>query len=313
MDNMIGYGYNNGFGYTENGQGNTFDMDRNMLSKLGFSVEEMNFLEQLYYYDGRVSVNKLVSIYGLNYEQARKIKYMYDICIGRKAIESVDDMAKHFRKMFGQHRRISLYDLESSSVGEVPRRAVVAGIPQDSPFNIWNSSNYDTLEKQYQVIDVTQSNIIIETNRIPVLKYKQDKFIDGILEIKEGPKDGLLKVAINKNYCRLCNRFVIAASLRKPEIHHGMYEILCIEGTRVYVFADTLASKTYSRFSGSTQRIYDFGYYPFEIEFKLGMKAKELANKLCGVHVTKVPANSLFRVIPQEIKKSDESEDIVIE
>lgn len=288
---------------------NQFDFDPIKLSSLGFSQEEIGFLGRLMQFDGRATVNNMVSNYGLPYEQAKKIKYMYDICTGRVVIDSTDDLCKHLRKLFGQHRRVGIADLAVSTVGEIPRKAVVGGIPKDTPFVIWNSARYPVNERMYTVVDVTGSNIIIETERKPVLKYKQAKFIEGVLEIKELSSSGKLKIAINKQYCRLCNRFVIVASFRRPEFHHGMVEIICIDGTKVYIFADTVKANKYSRFSNGTQRVYDYGFYPAEIKSKLLSSASKLYQSLCGVYATTFDANKSYEILSEESKPdSDEIE-----
>lgn len=296
--------YNNGMGvYTYNNQ---FDLDPVMLKSLGFTEQEISVLSFIVMNGGKATVNSMVNYYGIPYEQAQKLKYMYDICTGRVIISSEEDLSKHLRKMFGKHQRIGIQNLSTSCVGEVPRTALIAGIPKDSPFAIWNSINYPPFERMYTVINATPSNVTIETNRIPVLKYKQDKFIDGILKIVDGPKDGVLQVEINRDYCKLCNRFVIVASLRRPEFHHGMVEIICIEGTKVYVFADTMAAKKYSRYGNNSQRIYDYGFFPTEIRAKLMASASRVYQSLCGVYANSIGANSDFVILPKDAEKEDD-------
>lgn len=306
MDNFD-YFDNGGMGvYTA---GNQFDLDPVMLQSLGFTPDEIQVLSYIVMNEGKASVSTMTQYYGIEYEQAKKLKYMYDICTGRIIINSEDDLSKHLRKMFGKHRRIGMENLATSRVADIPRTALVAGIPEDTPFAIWNSKKWPALERMYTVDNVSGENITIETNRIPKLKFGQDKFIDGILEIKEGPKDGKLKVAINKKYCRLCNRFVIVASFRRPEFHNGMVEIICIEGTKIYVFADTLSGKKYSRYGTHTQRVYDFGYYPSEIQSKLMACASKVYQGLCGVYANVIPANTNFVILtPEEEEPEDEIE-----
>ena len=308
---MNDYGYYNGGAMGVYTSGNQFDFDPVMLRALGFTNQEMQALSFIVQNGGKVTVNAMVNYYGIPYEQAQKIKYMYDICNGKVIINSEDDLSKHLRKLFGKHQRIGMQDLAVSRVGEIPRTALVAGIPSNSPFAIWNSKQYDPLNRMYRVVEVGSNNILIETNRIPKLKYKQDKFIEGILEIKEGPKNGKLLVSINRKHCRLCNRFVIVASLRRPEFHLGMVEIICVEGTKVYVFADLLAAKKYSRYGNNTQRVYDYGFYPFEIQSKLMKSASAVYKKLCGVYAAPIKGNMDFVVLEEE-KKEEEADELVI-
>lgn len=308
---MNGYDY---YGYSDEmaNYGPQFDFDPVMLRALGFSDQEMQILSCIVQDGSKVTVNNMVNYYGIPYEQAHKIKYMYDICSGKVVINSDEDLSKHLRKLFGKHQRIGMQDLAVSRVGEIPRTALVAGIPKDSPFAIWNSKQYDPLNRMYRVVDVGSNSILIETNRIPRLKYKQDKFIDGVLTIKEGPTNGKLLVSINRKYCRLCNRFVIVASLRRPEFHLGMIEIICVEGTKVYVFADMLAAKSYSRYGNATQRIYDYGFYPFEIQDKLTRAAQSVYRKLCGVHVNRIKGNMDFVVLEEEKKEESLEDELII-
>lgn len=307
MENM----HYNGMGvYTYNNQ---FDLDPIMLRYLGFSDEEIAVLSNIVASGGKTTVNYMVNCYGIPYEQAKKLKYMYDICTGKVIINSEDDLSKHLRKMFGRHQRIGIQNLSSRFIDEIPRTALIAGIPKDSPFAIWNSINYPPFERMYTVINATASNVTIETNRIPVLRYKQDKFIDGVLKIVDGPKDGILQVEINKEYCKLCNRFVIVASLRKPEFHHGMVEIICIEGTKVYVFADTISSKKYLRYGNNSQRVYDYGFFPTEIRSKLMASASKIYKSLCGVYANLIAANSDFVIYNRDDDGNDKDESIHIE
>jgi len=296
-----GMGYNNGMGvYTAYNQ---FDFDPVKLQSLGFNSTEMTVLYDIVNRGGKVTVQALTS-FGFSYEDARKLKYMYDICTGRVVIDSPDDLAKHLRKMFGHIRRLSIHDLSLNKVRDVPRTALVAGIPK-GPFHLWNSSNYPPLERMYTVVAVGGGKITIETDRIPVLKYKQDKFIEGILEIKELTKDRKVIVAIDRQYCKLCNRFTIVASLRRPAVHHGMVEIICIEGTRVYVYAKNIGTRDSIKDNMGTNRTYSYGFYPNEIQSKLMMCATELYRELLGVYSMTHPANQEFLVLTPEEEKQD--------
>lgn len=306
------------FGYFDTGAmgvytaGNQFDLDPVMLQSLGFSQEEMQALQFIVMNEGKASVNNMVQCYGIPYEQAQKLKYMFDICTGRVIINTEEDLSKHLRKLFGKHQRIGIQNLSTSRIAEVPRTAVVGGIPKNTPFAIWNSKQYPYAERMYTVLDVSPTNITIETNRIPVLKFKEPKFIDGILEIKGAPVNKKIQVAINRKYCKLCNRFVVVASMRRPEFHHGMVEIICIEGTKVYVFADTMAAKKYSRYGNNTQRIYDYGYFPSEIQAKIMTSASEVYQRLCGVYATQIPGNTDFEILAPE-EPTEPQDELIIE
>lgn len=283
---------------------NQFDLDPIKLQSLGFTQEEIQTLQNIVYCGGKTSIQALTQ-YGLSYEQAKRLRYMYDVCIGKVMIESTDDLCKHLKKMFGGSRKIGIQDLAVSKVKAVPRKAVVAGI-SDRTFGIYNSSQYPVMERMYDVVDVTTTRIHVETDRKPVLKYKQDKFIDGVVEIKEVKQNGKLTVAFDKKYCKLLNRFIVVASLRRPEYHLGLLEIICIEGTKVYVYAQTIGVKDTVSYNMSTQRVYAYGFYPNEIQGKLKAVGAGLYKQLCGVYANSIPANQDFRMLTIEEEKDED-------
>lgn len=285
---------------------NQFDLDTVKLKSLGFNDYEILVLTDIITTGGSTSIQALQAN-GFNYAEAKRIKYMYDICAGRIVIDSEDDLSKHLRKMFGQGKRLSIHDLAINKFSTVPRTALVAGIPR-GPFDIWNSGNYPPLERMYTVVDVSGSRITIETDRVPILKYKQDKFIEGVLEIKEKNKDGKVIVAIDKKYCKLCNRFIIVASLRRPALHHGMVEMICIEGTRVYVYAKNLGTKDKVNDNMGVFRVYAYGFYPNEIQSKLMISATEIYRALWGVYAIIHPANQDFLILTPEEEKEQTDE-----
>lgn len=320
MDSFNDFDYN-GYGYYDNGYNavgvytpkNQFDFDVNKLRALGFTLEEINFLGFIVANGGSVSRSELCKN-GLTYEQASRIKYMYDIVIGKTSVESTDDLSKHLRKMFGNYRHIGIQDLAVSRISEVPRKAVIAGIT-DKTFSVYNSAGKPQNERMYNVVGVTKERIYIETPIKPVLKYKQQKFVDGVIEIKELKGNGNVVVAVDKKYIRLVNRFVIIASLRRPEFHLGMVEIICIEGTKVYVYAQTMGVRDTVKYNMGTQRVYDYGFFNYEIKPKLLAVATELYKLVCGVYAEKVPANQDFIMISPDKTdaEDDNSDDIEIE
>ena len=287
-------------------QQNQFDLDHQKLTMLGFNSGEIQTLELIVNNGGKVSTNAL-TMYGLSYDQARRLRYMYDICIGKVVIESTEDLCKHLRKMFGGHRRIGIQDLAVSKINKVPRKAVVAGI-KDETFCIYNSANYPILERLYDVVNVTSTRITIETDRKPVLKFKQPKYVEGVVEIKEAKPNGKALVAFDKKYCKLCNRYIIVAGLRRPEYHLGMAEIICIEGTKVYVYASNMGTKESVSYSMMTQRVYDYGVFPNQIGNKLKAVASELYKQLCGVYAEIIQSNQDYSIIPFEDLEEDDIE-----
>lgn len=280
-------------------------LDPDCLAALGFDQSMIEVLKFLIANEGRVTTAKMVNIYGIPYEQARDLKYMYDIVTGRVVIDGELSLIKHLRRMFGKNRRIGINNLALSKVQEVPRMAVVANIKTE-PYTIYNSGQYKPEHRLYKVKDVTGGRIIVETKRKPQLKYGTPKKIDGELEIKSVSPKGIVTIAFDKKVCRLCNRFIIVASLKRPEFHHGLAQIICIEGTKVYVYAQTLAPTKGIQYNMGTQRVYDYGFLKNEIEGKLMRAAAWLYPLICGVVGGLEPANSDFQTLPIEKIQDDE-------
>lgn len=316
-----GNGYMNGMdagmqnGYMQNGYGMMqdqcgIDIDSNYLMRIGFTGDEIQMLQCILNMGGGKIKSAAFMQAGIDHETEKKIRYMYNICSGRVVLETKQDMTKHLRKMFGQHRRISIQDLMLSQVSSVPRKAVISGI-KDPTFKIYNSKMCPVGKRMYSVYDVSGSRVFMVTDRKPVLKYGQSKKVPDVIEILELSKDHKkVKIAVHKEYCRLCNRYIIVGSLRAPEMHHGMFEILCKEGTTVYVYAVTMANKRGEKpgYSGGTQRVYDYGFEPSEIDRKLMATANKLYKHLGGVMAEKVEATCDFVRIDHEMTADEKAE-----
>lgn len=291
------------------GYQNGININTNQLMKLGFNQQEIQQLMYVYNNNGKFTLNALQS-YGYNYEQAKKLMYMYNICAGKIQIESKEELIKHLKKMFGSSHRIGIQDLAVSKVNNVPRFAVVSNII-DEPYTIWNSKNYKGTNALYKVVDVSGQKITIETPKKPILKYGSAKEIKGVLEIKGVKDNGNAIVTFDKNYCKLCNRFIIVASLRNPEFHLGKYEIICFEGTKVYIYATSIGTRDKPNYSMGTQRVYGYGIFPQEIKGKLVNVTKAMYKYLNGVNAELFGANIEYKVIPQD-KVEDENEGVMV-
>lgn len=322
---------------------------RNTLLSLGFYQNEINEYEKVYMNAGKFTPAALQS-YGYTYEQAKRLSYMNKAIRGDVRINSEDDMITHVKKMTGASRqdakqyvyrqnlsngygaqnytkeqlikrlketngrmtKIGIQDLAVSNITTIPRVAVVSGI-KESPYNIWNSNNYKGKNALYKVIDVTGQRITVETSKKPELKYGATKVIPGVLEIKGIKQNNKAIVAFDKKYCRLCNRYVIVASLKRPEFHLGMYEIICFEGTKVYVYATSIGIRESVSHRGGNQRVYAYGIFPQDAKNKLTNVAKGLYSNLYGVNVEYIDSNTSFSVIPKEVHDDINSEDSEVE
>ena len=79
-----------------------------------------------------------------------------------------------------------------------------------------------------------------------------------------------------------------------------MVEIKCIEGTKVYVYAKTASMNEQIKYSGGTQRIYEYGFLSSEITPRLMRVASEMYIKVCGVYASNIRANSDYIVLSRE-------------
>lgn len=282
------------------------DIDTNRLIQLGFTNNDINALVYIRNNGGKFTPSALQS-YGCNPIEAKKLSYMYNICAGKIEIETKEQLIRHLKKMFGSNYKISIQDLEISKITSVPRLAVVSNI-KEKPFDIWNSNRYKGKEALYKVVDVSGQRITIETSRKPAIEYKKAKSIPGVLEIKGNKVNGNVVVSIDKEHCTLCNRFVIVASLRNPEYHHGKCEILCFEGTRVYVYATSIGVKENVKHHIGTQRVYDYGIFPSDIKPKLLKVSRALYIRLHGVAKFLHSPTSEYKVldIPKEMHEEDD-------
>lgn len=280
-----------------------FNID--MLRSLGFTNEMINTMQYIISTNGKLTP-AIISQYGIPYETARDIKYMYDIAIGKVVIDSEQDLIKHLRRMFGKNKRIGIDDLALSKIKDVPRMAVVGGIKQE-PYTIYNSKEYPPYDRLYKVVNVSNGNITVLTPRKPQIKHGTPLKTD-VLEIK-GVHNGEVVISFSKKVCRLCNRFIIVASLRRPEFHHGLVEIICIEGTKVYVYAQTLKPSVGIKYNYGTQRVYEYGFLKPEINKKLMRTASQLYPIICGVVGKTYAANMDYITIPPEqpVEKPEEA------
>lgn len=288
--------------YRAQEESNKIISHRQQLKKLMFTDEEIDLASNLIRNGYRLTPQGMQGV-NISGEKIEKLKYLYDIASGKKEISSKDDLCKHLRKMFGKHKKIGIGDLALSKISKVPRKAVIGGI-KDETFAIYNSNRYTGSDRIYDVTEVSGSRIIIKTERKPIIKRGGAKKIDGIIEIKELTPDKKVILAVDKKYIRLCNRFIIVASLRKPEYHHGLIEIICKEGTKVYVFAMTMKQGERPNYKNGSQRVYSYGFLKKDIKSKLYSVASALYKYLGGVYKTVEPPNADFTMINSE--KTDE-------
>lgn len=282
------------------------NIDITYLKNLGFTDIEIQQHNYILNNNGKFTIPTLQQ-YGLTNEQAKRISYLHNICLGKISVNTEQEMIRHLRRLNNNQYKIGIQDLAVSKISTVPRIAIVSNIDVE-PYSIWNSNRYKGNNMLYRVIDVTTQKITIETARKPKLEKEKPLAIPGVLEIKGVRANGNAVITFDKKYCTLCNRFVIVASLRRPEYHHGLYEIVCFEGTKAYVFASTLQSTRDSvKYNMGTQRIYAYGIFPNDIKLKLSDVAKSMYQHLSGVSVQMEGSTQEYYVIDKE-KRTDSFE-----
>lgn len=262
---------------------------------------------------------------GYNDREAQRLCYIHGVVSGIKQIDSEEQMSKHLRKLDDHQHKVTISDLELSSVLEVPRLAIVNGINIDN-YAVFNSPRYWKSGKHsfngiYKVLRATSGSITVESPIKPVLEYNKGKGkkIDGMLEIHGIRMNGAAEVTFNTKYCRLCNRYVIMATTKRPKaLHLGYFTITCLEGTRIYVCAINIGTKVKPS-SSSESRTYNWGIMPEEITKKLKAETENIYRKLIGnqklTEVTFTKPNSVFNIIGDVnngADDNDESDDGII-
>ena len=254
---------------------------------------------------GKRPTSSLIQQFGYTPEQAQRLMYMFKVYNGNITLNSERDVVKHLKKIHGNAYKISLSDFKTSNISSVPRIAVVAGITE-KPYDIYNSNNYKGKNALYRVLNVSGRKIQIETPRKPRLEYGHTKSIDGVLEINGLTQNGNVIITFDRNYCHLCNRFIIIASLRNPEFSLGKYTMLAFEGTKIYVYAAIMGTGDHVRYSGGSQRVYDYGLDPNTIKPKLDRVAQAIYQQFdCASGRYDAP-NERFVLVP---KTKDELEE----
>lgn len=288
-----------------------FVMTEKALYELGFSKGELDTLQHIVNSGQNVTMQKLQQ-FGLQYEYAQRIKYLNDIAIGKVIIDTKHDLVKHFKKMFGRHSKIgidSLYindeDGKKKVIDRVPRWALIGGI-KDEVYSVLNSKQYQPTDRLYRVVECNANRIVIETDKKLLIKYGYPKKIKGVLEILgRDSKTNKVLISLDRKHCKMCNRYIIVASLKRPETHHGMVEVLCMDGTLVYVYAKNLGIGVSVGHQGGASRVLDFGCMPGDIQPKLVKVAGEIYKNVRGVKHYMHAANSEFTLTYTEVKENE--------
>lgn len=279
--------------------------------KLGFSDMEINAAWNISIacnFGKSPTIKELMHGLNVEYQYAYRIKYLMDLMSGRKEV-NVNDirnltdiklLAKHFRKINPGEKPLTTEMLSPTRVSNIPKIAVIRGIT-DTRFTIFNSNDITNTRDYYRVEKTGQSYFILRINKNVPLTSKIDK--DGIIEIMGRDTMGILVAKVKAENVRLCNRYMIVASLRLPGLHNGMYAMITASGDIVYIYAKTLSGQktlggTYS------ERVYDYGIMPHMLKTKLGKAADETFNGLNGLYCQYIEPMYKFELVAKSNREN---------
>lgn len=297
--------------------------------ELGFEPIVMQTRETILMNYGKLS-SKAFEMFGVwDYKLRQDILYADKIIKGIVPVENKVDLKKHLQKM-NYDRKISIADLASSISPKNELKAIIRGLPKNSVFGIYNTDDteegYVTIEtltskyitiysekyykigaKQsrclYRVKDLLQNRIKYYESRDKIeknildnpLTFKVEKIAE-LLNVQTIGGKKVVAVVIHRDYCRILGRYMIAASLKAPDLHLGAYELLALGGTSVFVFAKQVKynQKADIKYSTGTERVYHIGHEGDKLDEMLDTVTKQVYQKIRGVYSEKLDATVEF-------------------
>lgn len=272
-----------------------FNMDYGLMTKLGFGMNEMRFLQWVVSENGYVSNQTFTRapFFVDNQVSIARLMYAYNICMGKKVIDTGDirSIAQHFKKLnsiMGGTNEVDCRVMTDKQIRKVPRIAVVGGLPEGA-FSVLNSVPYGLVEGSYEVLSVAQEWVTIQSDRRMGLT-RSDRLnpksdvkeygIPGVLKVKQiGNRDAGVPwiIQIHKKHCRLCNRFVVVATTKYAErvVNHGGYRMVLANGRMISIYVKTIEQDAYGNPKETVPNgtkdtaILDYGLFTNEIKWKL--------------------------------------------
>ncbi len=312
--------------------------------ELGFEPVVMQTREMILQNYGKLS-SKAFEMFGVwNYKLRQDILYADKIIRGTVPVDNKIDLKKHLQKM-NFDRKISIADLASSITPRNELKAIIKGLPQKSLFGIYNTDNseqgyvevesitskYITIfSEKYYKIGAKQSKVLYRVkdlihNKIKYyesrdqmernildnpLTFKVEKVAE-LLNVQTIGGKKLVSVVIHRDYCRLLGRYMIAASLKAPDLHLGAYELLGLGGTTVFVFAKQVKynQKADIKYSTGTERVYYIGHEGDKLDEMLTGVTNQVYQKVRGVYSEKLDATVDFVPIEPWIADKNTEQD----
>lgn len=297
--------------------------------ELGFEPVVMNSRTMILQNYGKLS-SKAFELFGIwDYKLRQDILYADKIIKGIVPVENKTDLKKHLQKM-NYDRKISIGDLASSITPKNELKAIIKGLPKNSLFGIYNTGDslndyvevesltnkyitifsekyYKIGAKQskalYRVKDMVNSRVKYYESRDQIeknvldnpLTFKVEKVAE-LLNVQTIGGKRVVSVVIHRDYYRLLGRYMIAASLKSPDLHLGAYELLALGGTSVFVFAKQVKynQKADIRYSTGTERVYHIGHSGDKLDEMLTTVTNQVYQKIRGVYSEKLDATVDF-------------------
>jgi hypothetical protein len=280
------------------------DFDRNFTG-LGFSVAEVrlcqNLLGQMMYNFGKAKfTTKFLMDCGYSMETAKRLCLLYAVAKGDRLIEERLERSKVRRQLYTKHK-ITIANVPVTTVSDIPKFCVVDNIP-DGNFAIYNSSEYaeigDPYEMLYEVLSHGATRVRVKTRRRPQIAVHGSKEIEGVVKITDGPDaDGNVIVEFANDYVRLCNRYAIVVSTRRPEHYLYGIELDLPDGSIMYVFTRMITGPSKLKYKGASERVLDWGIFGNEILERNNAVAHEIHQLLMGAEAHIMQATLTFALL----------------
>lgn len=279
------------------------DFNRKRLTGLGFTVVDIRECEMLFNRGAKFTPSFLQNMCGYDYDTAKRLKYLYDIAQGKITIDTDDELVKHLKKMFKNKRRVTIFDLPKSDITEVPKLCAIGEVTAPM-FKCYNSALYPPNKRFYRVVAASKTRVIISTKRRPEIKFRGPREVEGVAKVVTPPENVIpnapIEVSFDPKYVRLCNRYIVLASTARPELHLGGYEIIVVDGSKVYVYARIVPADKDLKYKAAKERVLDKGIYPGEIAKRVENAARLVHKRLAGVKANKMEATSEFDLFKVE-------------
>lgn len=276
--------------------------DIQRLSALGFNQQEIQYFQQHVANLGALTNTKLASV-GVQQNYIQLFIYMFKLSTYnfRDSVELTDpiSLSTHLTKLFNYRcgngtpseiatakAKYSVSEKMLPATGkyrELPRRAQIVGLPEDSKFDIYNSNNYTFYDRLYCIKPGTNisQTISILTDKQPKLAYREKREIPDVISIKGISDTGVTELAVNREYTKIHNVFYITVKLGKLRNEeagkYGYAYLVAGDGTIITVYVSVWKPSTQSVKKVEHLRVCDIGYFDYELSNKVLGVAHRLA------------------------------------